>query len=67
MKYRKWILVRDIYDTEPYECPYCGARVEMQHTLCPHCGQAVIVIPFEADEARGAEYERIIEQFAKLP
>lgn len=67
MKYKKWIIATDIYDSTPYECPYCGARVEIQHTICPYCKEPVIVLPYELQEGSAAEYERIIEQFVKLP
>lgn len=64
---RKWILVRDIYDTEPYQCPYCGARVPMQKVICPNCNKAVVVIPFEVEESKIEHYERLIETLVKLP
>lgn len=64
---KKWIIAQDIYGSEPYECPYCGARVEIQHNKCPYCGELVAVHPYEVDPAADFTYERIIEQLVKLP
>ena len=63
---KEWIIATDAYDSTPYECPYCGARVEFQRNICPHCKEIVKIIPYEVDDSY-AEYERIIEQLAKLP
>lgn len=62
---KEWIIVQDIYGSEPYECPYCGARVEIQRNKCPYCKELVKVRPYEIDT--DADYERITEWFVKLP
>ena len=63
---KEWIIATDEYDSTTYECPYCRARVELQHNTCPYCKQIVKIIPYEVDDSR-TEYTRIIEQFVKLP
>lgn len=62
---KEWIIVSDIYDTNPYECPYCGARLEMQRNKCPYCQELVKCTQFETDPR--FERERLIETLVKLP
>ena len=64
MEYKKWKIASDIYDSTPYECPFCGARVEIQKTICPNCNQPVLINDFKDERL---EYERIIETLVKLP
>lgn len=66
MTIKEWIVATDIYDSTPYECPYCHARTEIQRNVCPYCKQIVKVVPFEVDED-SMTYERIIERLVKLP
>lgn len=65
MELKEWIIPSDIYDSTPYECPYCGARIEMQRNKCPHCDNLVKCINFETDPR--FERERLIETLIKLP
>ena len=66
MTIKEWIIATDAYDSTPYECPYCGARTELQRNVCPYCKEIVKIVPYEVDDSH-IEYERIVEQLVKLP
>lgn len=66
MEYKKWIILRDDYDTDPYECPYCGARVGVQTSLCPNCKEPVIPYDYSLED-KVEDYERLVELLVKLP
>lgn len=64
MEYKKWKIVTDIYDSNPYECPYCGARFGIQKTICPNCNKPIIINDFKKEDF---DYEEYVETLIKLP